>query len=212
MQYVLLLLAVLQAGAVSERPVAKVVRLLTDMQAQLEKEAAEDDEVMEKMVCWCETNDKEKTLAITTNTAKIDQLGTAIEEYAAKGESLTKEVKQLKKDVDSNKQELNEATTMRDKERAEYVQDEKEQLVSLEGVKNALSALSRSVALPQEVQQQVQQALKRGEDSQREKVQSFLQNKAPASAEILGILKQMKDDFENSLKESATEEKAAQKA
>merc|ERR1719281_100552 len=35
---------------------------------------------------------------------------------------------------------------------------------------------------------------------------------SPASAEIIGILKQMKDDFENSLKSSATEEKTAEKA
>jgi outer membrane murein-binding lipoprotein Lpp len=207
---------ILGARAFMERPVAKVVRLLNDMKAQLEKEAAEDDEVMEKMVCWCETNDKEKTLAISTNTAKIDQLGTAIEEYAAKGEQLAKEVKVLKEDVAENEQELNEATTMRDKDHAEFIQDEKEQLVSLEGVKNALSALSKSVALPQETLSAVQEALKRREESQRERVQSFLQMQtkvtAPASAEIIGILKQMKDDFENSLKESAAEEKSAQKA
>merc|ERR1719158_2225744 len=112
------------------------------------------------MVCWCETNDKEKTLAITTNTAKIDQLGTAIEEYAAKGQELTKAVKQLKKEVDANEQELNEATTMRDKDHADFIQDEKEQLVSLEGVKNALSALSKSLALPQETVSAVHEALK----------------------------------------------------
>jgi hypothetical protein len=213
----LLLSATIFGGEASlERPVAKVVRLLTDMKNQLEKEAAEDDEVMEKMVCWCETNDKEKTLAITTNTGKIDQLGTAIEEYAAKGQELTKAIKELKEAVAENEQELNEATTMRDKDHADFVQDEKEQLVSLEGVKNALSALSKSVALPQETLRQVQEALKRRDDVQRDRVQIFLQTssktQAPASAEIIGILKQMKDDFENSLKQAAQEEKTALKA
>merc|ERR1719191_2260076 len=101
------------------------------------------------MTCWCETNEKEKTTAISTNTANIASLGTAIEEYTAQGQLLAKEIKQLEKDIDSNKMELMEATTMRDKDRAEYVQDEKEQLVSLEGITNALSALSKSVALPQ---------------------------------------------------------------
>merc|ERR1719456_341630 len=79
------------------------------------------------MVCWCETNDKEKTLAISTNTAKIGQLETAIEEFDAKAQQLDKEASQPKKDIDAGKQELAEATSMRDKARASFVQDEKEQ-------------------------------------------------------------------------------------
>merc|ERR1719456_2057819 len=76
------------------------------------------------MVCWCETNEKEKTEAISSNTASIASLETAIQEYTAQGQQLAKDVKQLTKDVDSNEQELMEATTMRNKDRAEYVQDE----------------------------------------------------------------------------------------
>jgi len=215
LQLLVVVSALWVAGASQERPVAKVVRLLNDMKAQLEKEAAEDDEVMEKMICWCETNEKEKTEAISANTASIASLETAIEEYTAQGQQLAKDVKQLQKDVDSNEQELMEATTMRNKDRAEYVQDEKEQLVSLEGVKNALSALMKGVALPQATLLQVRGALKSRAKLQREKVQSFLQTRitqAPASSEILGILKQMKDDFENSLKQAGEEEKAAVKA
>ncbi len=30
-----------------------------DMLKQLEKEAEEDEEIYDKMACWCETNDKE---------------------------------------------------------------------------------------------------------------------------------------------------------
>ena len=43
------------------RPVSKVITLLKDMQAQLEKEGEEDEEDYDRMVCWCETNEKEKT-------------------------------------------------------------------------------------------------------------------------------------------------------
>ena len=35
---------------------------MKDMQAQLEKEGKEDTEVYEKVTCWCETNDKGKTV------------------------------------------------------------------------------------------------------------------------------------------------------
>eukprot|EP00971_Amphidinium_carterae_P130865 2592461-Amphidinium_carterae.1 len=47
--------------AAKERPVSRVITLLKDMQKQLEKEQEEDEEIYEKLACWCETNDKEKT-------------------------------------------------------------------------------------------------------------------------------------------------------
>merc|ERR1719337_346151 len=49
------------------------------MLKQLEKEAAEDEEVYDKMACWCETNDKEKTKAIADAETRIADLTTKIE-------------------------------------------------------------------------------------------------------------------------------------
>ena len=36
----------------------------TDMQKQLEKEQEADEEIYDKMECWCKTNDKEKTAVL----------------------------------------------------------------------------------------------------------------------------------------------------
>merc|ERR1719337_76051 len=60
--------------------VTKVVNLLKDMQKQLEKEAEEDEVIYEKMVCWCNTNDKEKTKSIKEAEVRIDDLTHSIEE------------------------------------------------------------------------------------------------------------------------------------
>merc|ERR1719389_1637014 len=65
------------------RPVSKVVTLLKDMLKQLEKEATEDEEIYEKMACWCETNDKEKTKAISDAEIRFGYLTTKIEELTA---------------------------------------------------------------------------------------------------------------------------------
>merc|ERR1719473_1094096 len=46
------------------------------MLAQLEKEAAEDEEIYDKMACWCETNDKAKTKSIAEAEARIGELTT----------------------------------------------------------------------------------------------------------------------------------------
>merc|ERR1719265_367231 len=44
------------------------------MKAQLDKEVANDAELYDKMVCWCETNDKEKTKAIADAEASMTNL------------------------------------------------------------------------------------------------------------------------------------------
>merc|ERR1719321_280141 len=53
------------------------------MLKQLEKEAEEDEEIYDKMACWCETNDKEKTKAIKDAEARIADLTSKIEELTA---------------------------------------------------------------------------------------------------------------------------------
>merc|ERR1719345_493047 len=58
------------------------------MLKQLEKEAAEDEEIYDKMACWCETNDKEKTKAVSDAEARIDALTTKIEDLTANGARL----------------------------------------------------------------------------------------------------------------------------
>merc|ERR1719389_502656 len=69
--------------AAKNRPVTKVINLLKDMLAQLEAEAEEDEEIYEKMACWCEVNDKEKTKAIADAEARIDDLTAKIEQLSA---------------------------------------------------------------------------------------------------------------------------------
>merc|ERR1719379_198950 len=92
-----------------ERPIAKVVRLLNDMQKQLQKEAEEDEDAYEKMVCWCETNDKEKTKAVTLAGQRITQLGSDIESYTAKATQLTTDIASLKEQVEELDQSQDKA-------------------------------------------------------------------------------------------------------
>merc|ERR1719197_2165238 len=101
------------AQEAKNRPVAKVIKLLQDMLAQMEKEAEEDQEVYDKFVCWCETNDKEKTKAIADGEARIENLTAKIEELTALSSQLQTELKNLEKEVAKNQKALDEATAMR---------------------------------------------------------------------------------------------------
>merc|ERR1712051_64096 len=110
---------------------------------QLEKEAAEDEEIYDKLACWCETNDKEKTKAIADAEAKIDDLTTKIEELTALSAKLNTEIKNLESEVAKNQEALDQATAIREKQLAEFNAEEKDLLESISALKAAITVLSK---------------------------------------------------------------------
>jgi len=130
-------------AAAKNRPVSKVITLLKDMLKQLEKEAEEDEEIYDKMACWCETNDKEKTKAIADAEAKIADLTTKIEELTASSSRLGAEIKNLEKEVAQNQEALDKATAIREKQLAEFNAEEKDLLESISALKAAIVVLSK---------------------------------------------------------------------
>jgi len=130
-------------AAAKSRPVSKVITLLKDMLKQLEKEAEEDEEIYDKMACWCETNDKEKTKAIADAEARIADLTTQIEEATALSARLSTEIKNLEKEIANNQEALDKATAIRQKELAEFNAEEKDLLESISALKAAVTVLSK---------------------------------------------------------------------
>jgi chromosome segregation ATPase len=219
------------AEEAKNRPVSKVITLLKDMVKQLEKEAEDDQEIYDKMACWCTTNDKAKTKAIAEGEARISDLTAAIEEGSAKSAQLDTEIKNLEKEVAKNQQALDKATSMRQKQLAEFNAEEKDLLQSIGGLKSAVIALSKHnsfLQLPSGAHSDVQLVLKQTlsryssvldgsiSPSQQKIVKEFMQAEAPAyapqSGEIFGILKNMKETFEANLENSQKEEAENQKA
>merc|ERR1719155_159616 len=211
------------------------------MLKQLEKEAEEDEEIYDKMACWCETNDKEKTKSIADAEARIADLTTKIEELTASSARLNTEIRNLEKEVASNQAALDKATAIRQKELAEFNEEEKDLLGSISALKSAVTVLSKHnslLQLPEShvagVAASIQNVMQKHASmlsgvlthSERKAVSAFIQapadyfdaeptfkqSYAPQSGAIFGILKQMKETFENNLSNSQKEEMANQKA
>merc|ERR1740117_1819710 len=126
------------AGVKKERPVTKVVNLLKDMLKQLEKEASEDEDIYNKMACWCETNDKAKTKSIKDATARISALTTEIAQLSQTSARLNTEIKHLSKEVAENQAALDQADEMRQKDLAEFNENEKDMLLAINQLKSAV--------------------------------------------------------------------------
>lgn len=217
------------------RPVTKVVNLLKDMQKQLEKEAEEDQDVYDKMACWCSTNDKDKTQAIKNAEQKITQLTGDVEELSATSARLNTEIKNLSEEVAANIEALNAADELRQKQLAEFNAEEKDMLQAIAALKAAITVLSKNheSSFLQETDATMVHAAAVLRDhmrkypkmiasfitpSEKKVVNAFIQapagfqSYAPQSTQIYGILKQMREDFGTNLKASQKEEEANQRA
>jgi len=204
------------------------VKLLNEMQAQIEKEGAEDEATMEEMGCWCETNEREKTTALELADQRIRDLTAAIPEYAAKAMEAEVTIKQLEKEVAENSEALSKAIEVRAKEQDEFRTGEKDLIQSIASLKNAIQMMSK-VQLSQESLLQVKNIIrnhmqKHGDimagaltGSQHRLAMSLIQDnamvqrqshRAPSSA-IFGILKGMKESMETNMASNAKDEEEA---
>merc|ERR1719269_15679 len=97
-------------------PVAKVVKLLKDMQTDLKAEADKDEENYDTMMCWCATNKKEKTKSIEDAELAITSLTAEIETRTAKDDQLGKEIAKHEESAKSLLEQLDSQAAQRDKE------------------------------------------------------------------------------------------------
>merc|ERR1719262_1242473 len=118
-----------------QKPIQKVLGLLGDMKTQLEKEAEEDAEMFEKMGCWCETNDKEKTKAIADEKRHIEGLTAKIEADTAKSSQLDTEIAKLGEEIAKSTSALEQATAIRCQETAEFEADQADMAANAKSLK-----------------------------------------------------------------------------
>merc|ERR1719313_2354637 len=215
-----------QGSAIGETPVQKVARLLTEMKDQLDADAKSDEELFEKLGCFCATNKKDKTEAVAAAEKAIVSYEQAIEELTAKSAEYSATITRLDGEIAKATAALNQATSIREKENGEFSDSEKELMESLASCTAAIETLSGHNAFLQvsqshreAVHNKLKAVVLKHEDvlapSQRKKLLSFLAgpmgNKSynSRSGDIFGILEQMKETFETSLKAERSEEATA---
>lgn len=217
----------------------KVVRLLQDMQHQLESELADDKAVHEQLDCWCKTNDREKTQAIEEGEQRESQLKAFLGEAEAKMAQMTAKRNAALKEVDRDFDALQEAQALRRKENTENHREEVDLVEAIKACDQAITVLKEynpnaaDLAQVRTVARRLQQAqvLELGKRSatasqlaalraflsQGQGATSFLaipgyQSYGSQSGQIYGVLEQMKEDFEKDLKDNLAKEKAAAEA
>lgn len=182
-------------------------------------------------------NGKGKDTAVDSATRKLGELDASIKAMIAKASSLSAGIKAQGDENAANTESLNSAAELRAKERAEFQADDKELLLSVDSLKNAIVILGRThtsflegahvqassfVEARRSVKRVMEAPLSDDLINQilnptdKVLVQQFVQagigapEYASHAGEIVGVLKQMKENFEKNMSESTAEENKAQ--
>lgn len=212
------------AAAGKENPIRKIVRLMQDMSAEIEAEKKKEGELFEKFMCICNEYPAELQTTIDSAAKEIESLNGKIEEETALKAKLAEELKQHAVDKDAAAKDLAKATTLREKEAVDYeatAADLKRSIAQLDSAIPALESGAGASALLQDAStshlKNVIESSAVITDFDKKQVLAFLSegdssgsaSYSPSSGEVLGILKQMKDDMAKSLEEAVNADAVA---
>jgi len=127
--------SVISSGAAD--PFAKVKGLITDMIAKLEKEAGADA----TKKAYCDKELKETNAKKAEKSAKIEALGTRVDQNSAKSAKLKEEVATLENELSKLSKSQAEMDKLRQEEKEAFTASKAEQEKGLEGIKMALKVL-----------------------------------------------------------------------
>merc|ERR1719352_1378635 len=217
MRVVAVLIALAAARLRKDDPVGRVVTLLTDLKAKIEADGRTEQAIYDKYACWCEGTSVAELAKLKKDLAENAEAQKKAEamrtkenaEYVMEKGQLEQGVAQLTKAV----QVLGEGTTWesKEKERWNSALAETRVLTVAAGVRSALRLYTkkdREMAAGQDLS-----PVKSFLSNPAAWVQTnapHLQEYAPQSSAIQGILKQMLDDFNQNLVDGADEEKQKQ--
>merc|ERR1719327_1100605 len=114
------------------------------MAAELDAEAKNDGELYDKLACWCETNDKDKTKAIADGKNSVASLTASFERNTALASTRETEIEALTEEAAALTKALGEAKAIREKQNDEFNMTEKDLIQSIHSLKNAVMQLGKT--------------------------------------------------------------------
>jgi len=186
-----LLVLIATAGAVS--PVQKVVELLDECKAKVQKDLDAEAKAMEEYTAFCDDELKDKAYAIETAGRSIADLTATAEDSTATIAALEDEVATLGTTIAGKDKELYDAGVERKESKADFEAAEKELVTSVDMLGRAASVLKRGMSFAQGSRGANNKGMKQAvdalktiveaawlEEGSKRRLKSFLQSTAEA--------------------------------
>jgi hypothetical protein len=200
-------------------PIRKVVLMLQSMQKKVEEEGAKNKDLYDKFMCYCKSAGAELKAGMTAAETKIPAVGSSIKEAEEQKTQSEADLKKAQADRSEAKAAMAAATALREKEAGAFKEEKSMYDTNIGALKKAIYATENGL-LGSFVQTTAAQAVRKLAISQdmeaqdRQDVMAFFSaqrssQEAPSTADIAGILKQMKDTMAMTLKASTVTEDTA---
>jgi len=208
------------ATETSVNPIRKVVTLMQEMQKEVEAEGETEKELFEKFMCYCKGNDEALKKQAADAAAAAEALTAKVESESGEKKQVDQDLKQAKTDRADAKADLEKASKLRSKEAAAYAESSADATANLEATGKAIVSLEKGMGgafLQTEAGSKLKDVVASFADSMlessdKELMASFLEQTgdyAPQSGQIVGILKNMKDEMEKDIGEAKSAEESA---
>merc|ERR1719248_495642 len=193
-------LAVSGSSRLAVNPIRRVVTMLQNMQKKVEAEGEKEKDLYEKFMCYCKNGKGALEASIESAKQKNEQLASSIEETAATLKQAKADLKSAQESRAAAKDAVAKATSLREKEASAFAKESSEFKTNIAAMKKATAAISKGMggAFLQTSAGSVLKQLSITMDISsvdRDMLTAFLTRSeyAPASGQIVGILKQMTD-------------------
>jgi hypothetical protein len=208
---------------VSINPIRKVVNLLQAMQKKVSEEGEKSEALYKKYMCYCKTSGSDLAASISAAEVKIPELAASIKAASSRKVQAEEDLKSHQTDRSAAQKSMAEATALRAKEKAAFDKLSNENQVNLAAMKKAVAAISGGMggsflqSAGAGALRSLVEANRNMASGDRQDLLAFLSGEqrgqyAPASGEIVGILKNMVDEMTGDQKDVVETEEAAIKA
>merc|ERR1719266_923504 len=139
-------LLVSPSSANEASPIAKVIQMLSDLQAKILAEGVEAQKVFEEFTEFCEHRSKDLEFDIKTGKTEKEELEATIAKEIATAGSLGEKIDELASGIAADEGDLKAATAIRTKENADFSAEESELMEVIDMLKRAIGILEREMA------------------------------------------------------------------
>merc|ERR1719313_1338051 len=204
-------------------PIRRVVGLLQAMAKKVTAEAEAEKKLYDKFMCYCQTSGGDLKETISKNEAAIPQLQSDIEAAEAAKKTAEADLKAAQEGRARANEDIAKATVIRKKEADAFAKVKAELDSYIGALTKAIPAIEKGMSGTGFLQTSLARVLRRValadsnlSDNDRQLLTAFLSGGQgegaeyiPRSGEIVGILKELLDEFSKDLASATGEEEAA---
>merc|ERR1719158_41241 len=135
--------AAVEMGA---NPIRKIVTLMQNMQKEIEAEGEKEKELFDKFMCFCKANTGDLGKAEADAKAKSEEMTAKLKSEEAEKSQIEQELVDHKKDRETAKSDLAEATTLREKEATEFAAMKADSETNIAAMASAIPAIEKGMS------------------------------------------------------------------